>query len=129
MPAIAPIALTLGTSTETYNPASSNGTKSTFTDVQPGRMADWRVLNVTVRPAGKTNAGHLVEILMVRPVPVQDQSGCCVDKDAPSADTIRITTLLSKESNPARATALVQALSAVAGDAAIQAVIKGGSFY
>lgn len=129
MPAIAPIALEVGETTETYLPTSSNGNRTQFTDNSTGRLANWRVIRFDVRPAGAGNSGHLVEALLVRPIPVEDQAGCCVDKDAAPASTIRIQTLLHKAASPAQAIELVESLVALASDAGYQAVIKGGNYY
>lgn len=129
MPAIAPIALTVGSNTETYQPSMANGRETTFTDTTPGRLADWRVIKVTVRPASAQNGGHFVEALLVRPIPVEDQTGCCVDKDAPPADTIRIQTFLSKAATPAQAGEMVEALVGFAQDTGYQSVVKGSSYY
>lgn len=129
MPSLAPISLSIGEGTEVYNPTGATGSSFRFTDTTPGRLSEWRTAKIDIRPASPANSGHLVEVLLVRPIPVEDQSGCCVDKDATPASTIRITTLLSKSSNADQAQELVDMLVAFAQNTDYQSVVKGASYY
>lgn len=129
MPKIAPITLNIGGRDEVFQPTTHDGKRTQFVDSSSGRLANWRIIRVDVRPAGQGNAGHLVEALLVRPNPVEDQDGCCVDRDNAPASTITIKTLLHKTSTPAQADDLVKMLGAFVADSGYQAAIKGAGYY
>lgn len=129
MPQITPISLEVGETTEVYSPSSFDGKRARFVDSSTGRLANWRIIRIDVRPAEQGNSGHLVEALLVRPNPVEDQDGCCVDKDNAPASTITIRTLLHKNSSSAQAQDLVDMLQAFVSDAGFQAVVKGAGYY
>lgn len=88
MPAIAPIIL-VDTSKDpdvnhTFNPTANANGKVLFTDRSPGRAADWlKLSSSTAVASGLTGKMKTVSSLTV-PVPVEDQAGCCVDKDGPT---------------------------------------------
>jgi len=129
MPAITPIVLTVATETETYNPASHAGNKTSFVAASEVRFADNKTLAATIRPAGPGNTGHRADWLGVRPLPVVDVAGCCVDKDNPPSNTFTIGTLLRKESSPAQANELVEAIRAFVNSSEFADTVKGKSFY
>lgn len=129
MPQLAPISLTIGETTEAYNPSSFDGKRSMFVDSSTGRLADWRTIRVDVRPAAQGNTGHLVEVLLVRPNPVEDQTGCCVDKDNAPASTVTIRALLHKTSTSAQAVELVEMIRSYVATSAFADLVKGASYY
>lgn len=129
MPAIQPISLAIGEATEVYNPSMNTGAKTTFVNSSEVRFADNKMLSATIRPAGLGNTGHRADWLGVRPLPVADVDGCCVDKDQPPSNTFTIGTLLRKESSSAQADELIAAIRSFVNSTEFAATVKGQSFY
>lgn len=129
MPAIQPISLVIGEDTEVYNPSASSGNQTTFVDTTASRLAEWRTIRVTTRPAAAGNSGHVSEHLLVRPIPVADQAGCCVDKDNAPASTVTIRVLLNKAGDSAQGQDLVDMIRAYVETTAFEAIVKGSSYY
>lgn len=128
MPQLAPIALTVGSGTETYIPASSNGTKTEFVDSSPSMVYDARLLTVTTRPASAGNSGRTSEHLGVRPIPLE-QGECCIDVTNPAGNTFRIHTMVRKTSSKAQAEELVDMIKSYVATTEFLKVVTESGFY
>lgn len=128
MPALAPITLSVGTGTEVYDPASNNGARTEFVDNEPDAVYEARTLRFTFRPAAAGNTGRVVEVLAVRPLPVES-GACCVDVTTPSANTFQVSTMVRKTSTKAQALELVDMIKSLTATQAFSDAVVSSSFY
>lgn len=132
MPQIAPIVLpNIGTEpvSETYNPTAHAEGKTVFTEVANVALYNLKTIKVTIKPATQANAGHRFESLLVRPVPLSDENGCCSPLDNPPAITVTINSLRAKSASAAQAEEAYDAVVGWVNHADFKAAFLGGSFY
>lgn len=71
-----------------FGPASNQNSIAMFADRSPERVADWPKLSVRTAQPTKSAGKGTQHVTLTVPVPVEDVSGCCVDKNAPSVIAI-----------------------------------------
>lgn len=94
-------------------------------DTTNPRVSEWSNIRVVQRPAASNNDGHKVTTSFVLPHPLADQSGCCVNKDAPPYSRFTIETLRSRFATNAQASDLVAFLRAYVNSPQFAAAVKG----
>lgn len=129
MPQLAPIVLNDGTNDNTFNPSGFNGERAVFVESAVDRLANQPRINTRVRPAAATNTGHLVETVLSFPVPVLDQDGCCVDKDAPAISSFNVRTLRAKTATQAQMTSALAEFRSYVASTAFADLVMGQSYY
>lgn len=129
MPSLSPITLSVGEGSEVYKPAMNNGTRTEFVDNAPDAVYEARTLRFTFRPAGSGNTGRVVEVLHVRPIPVETGTGCCVDVTQPLANTFTVTTMVRKNSTKAEADELTDAIASLTATQAFKDAVTQTAFY
>lgn len=112
----------------TYNPASKVEGQTMFVDRSDDRAANWGKLSASASLPTATTAGKSKSTLTI-PVPVTDQTGCCVDKDAPKVIAFNVSTALPSHATDEEAdSALAQFRSWVNSDD-FASLFSGENFY
>lgn len=104
MPQVAPITLKDSDNANVvFNPVSLVSSTALFADQTATRTADWPKLSANPTPPTKSAGKGSMKTTFTVPVPVVDQSGCCVDKDAPSVISFNVSTGLPINTEKAKA--------------------------
>lgn len=114
---------------QTYAVSTFNGVKTVFVNLAEARFANQSTLSETTRPTASNNDGHKLSVSLALPHPVEDQEGCCVNKDAPPASYFAINTMLSKFATSAQGDDLVALIRSYVNSTAFAALVKGGNNY
>ena len=110
-----------------YVPTTKVGNRAVFTDRAEASFQNQSTLTEETRPVTKANEGHKLRATLALPHPVQDQEGCCVDKDAPAVSYINIDTLASKRASGAQLDDLIALTRSYVASAAFADLVKGGN--
>lgn len=68
----------------TFGPSSNQNSTAMFADRSPERAADWPKLSIRTASPTKAAGKGGQHVTLTIPIPVEDQAGCCVDKNAPT---------------------------------------------
>lgn len=131
MPALAPRILKDAEANDrTYAVSTFNGSRAVFVDlVSQTSFANQSVITETTRPTSKGNDGHKFDFSIAYPHPVEDQAGCCVDKNTPPASYVNINSLASKFAPSADLDDLIAIVRSYVASPAFAELVKGGSNY
>lgn len=129
MPALAPRVLKDAANVDQqYDVSTFDGRKAVF--VHAGaRFSESSTLVETTRPSASNNDGHKLTATLTLPHPLEDQAGCCVNKDTPPASYFTINTLASKFATSAQRDDLVALIRSYVNTAAFAELVKGASNY
>lgn len=129
MPALAPRVLRNAEAADvTYAVSTFNGSKALFVDqTTESRFANQSTLSEQTRPTAAANDGHKLTVSLALPHPVEDQDGCCVNKDAPPSSYVAINTLASKFATGAQIDDLIALTRSYVNSAAFAELVKGGN--
>lgn len=67
-----------------FGPQSNQNSTAMFADRSPERVADWPKLSIRTGSPTKAAGKGTQNVVLTVPIPVEDQSGCCVDKNTPT---------------------------------------------
>lgn len=129
MPNLTKITLTVNGNAEEYNPASSTGNTAEFLDSSPSFVYDARFLRMKIRPSAAGNTGRTTETLGVRPIPISESGGCCVDVTTPEGNTFNVATMVRKTSTKQQANDLVDMIKSYVATDAFRQMVTESSFF
>lgn len=114
----------------TFGPASNSNSMAMFADRSPELVAEWPKLSVRTTAATKQAGKASQHVTLTIPVPVESETGCCVDKNAPTVIAMEAKASVVNQSSAAqRKTAVALFRSYVNSQDFEDLVVNGESYW
>lgn len=133
MPKLDTLALTTGQSpakTYTFVPSSNRNNRAVLVDITTEtRVVDQQVISAEITTPTGTSGRSRFRGTLKFPIPVEDQSGCCVDKDAPTAVYANVDVQVSTAASTAQITDSLELFRAWVASDDFAALFAGQAYY
>lgn len=129
MPQVAPIVLNDGVANKTFTPTSLSNGVALFTNREAARAADWPKLSASSVPPSRARGKGVVKSAFTVPVPVSDQDGCCVDKDAPTVIAFNLDVGTPAHATAEQITKALEQFRSFIASATFEDLVEGSGWY